>query len=120
MTTAYDPRQLSPTLYGPLPVGGLPRVDITSHVSIGDYGGSTRGKQFTNQFIDNFTYVRGRHTVKTGFDIANYRVSSPPGAFGLLAGLAQEAAFGRFTLNGRYSSHNQAAPAAPRLHDFPL
>ena len=33
--------------------------------------------------------------------------SSPPGAFGLLAGLAQEAAFGRFTFNGRYTNPNQ-------------
>ena len=113
MNTDYDPRKIFPDLYGPLPLGGLPRVDITSYVQIGDYGGSERGKQFTNQLIDNLTMVRGRHTFKTGFDVANYRVSSPPGAFGLLTGVAQEAAFGRFTFNGRYTNNNPAVAAQP-------
>jgi hypothetical protein len=121
MNTDFDPRTIFPTLYGPLPVGGLPNVAITGHVSIGDYGGSTRGKQFTNQYIDNFTMVRGRHTVKTGIDFGNYRVSSPPGAFGLLSGLAQEAGFGRFTFSGRYTSGNAAtAQPAQAFADFVL
>jgi Carboxypeptidase regulatory-like domain len=121
MNTDFDPRTLFPTLYGPLPVGGLPYMGISNHVSIGDYGGSPRGKQFTNQYIDNFTMVRGRHTLKTGIDFANYRVSSPPGAFGLAAGLAQEAAFGRFTFTGRYASGNAAtAQPAHAYADFLL
>jgi hypothetical protein len=117
MNTDFDPRQLFPDLYGPLPLGGLPNVAISSHVSIGDYGGTARGKQFTSQYIDNFTHVHGRHTLKTGIDFANYRVSTPPGAFGLLSGLAQEAAFGRFTFNGRYTNNNPSAAAQP-AHAF--
>jgi carboxypeptidase family protein len=113
MNTDFNPQKLFPDLYGPLPLGGLPRIDITSHVQLGDYGGSERGKQFTNQIIDNLTLVRGPHTFKTGFDVANYRVSSPPGAFGLLTGVAQEAAFGRFTFSGRYTNNNPAVAAQP-------
>jgi hypothetical protein len=121
MNTDYNPQTLFPTLYGPFSVGGLPNVAISSHVSIGDYGGSERGKQFTNQYIDNFTYVRGRHTIKTGFDIANYRVSSPPGSFGLLTGIAQEAAFGRFSFTGRFASGNVGtAQPAHAFADFLL
>jgi len=116
MNLDFNAQSLFPTLYGPLPLGGLPNVGITSHVGIGDYGGSQRGKQFTNQYIDNFTYVRSRHTIKTGFDIANYRVSTPPGAWGLGTGLAGDAAFGRFSFNGRYSSGN--APTAAPAHAF--
>lgn len=116
MNRDYDPRQLFPTLYGPLPLGGLPNVAIGSHVSIGDYGGSARGKQYTNQYIDNFTLIRGRHTVKSGIDFANFRVSTPPGAFGLLSGLAQEAAFGRFIFNGRYT--NNTTGTAQPAHAF--
>jgi Carboxypeptidase regulatory-like domain/TonB dependent receptor len=117
MNTDFDPQTLFPDLYGPLPLGGLPRIDITSHVQMGDYGGSERGKQFTNQIIDNLTLVRGRHTIKTGIDFANYRVSSPPGAFGLLTNVAQDAGFGRFTFNGRYTNNNPAAAAQP-AHAF--
>lgn len=113
MNTDFNPQTLFPDLYGPLPVGGLPNINISNHVSIGDYGGSPRGKQYTNQYIDNFTHIRGRHTIKTGFDFANYRVSSPPGAFGLLTSVAQNAGFGRFDFTGRFSNNNQAAPAQP-------
>jgi hypothetical protein len=113
MNTGFNPQTLFPGLYGPLPVGGLPEVNINGYVSIGDYGGSARGKQFTNQYVDNFTHVQGRHTIKTGIDFANYRVSSPPGAFGLLTGVAQEAGFGRFTFTGRYTNPNPGAAAQP-------
>ena len=44
-----------------------------TRTAIGDYGGSARGKQFTRQVIDNLTVIRGPHTLKTGFDFANFR-----------------------------------------------
>jgi len=103
MNRDFDPRTLFPDLYGPLPVGGLPTANITGHVSIGDYGGSERGKQFTRQIIDNITMIRGRHTLKAGIDFANFRMSSPPGAFGLGTGVANNAALGRFDFNGRFT-----------------
>ena len=83
-----------------MPLGGLPNVNINGHVSIGDYGGSDRGKQFTRQIVDNLTFIKGS-TFKTGINISNFRVSSPPAAFGLLSGAAQNASFGRFDFTGR-------------------
>lgn len=116
MNTDFDPRQIFPDLYGPLSVGGLPNINVTSHVAIGDYGGFPPGKQFTNQYIDNFTYVRGSHTIKAGIDFANYRVSTPPGTFGLASGLAQNAGLGRFDFNGRFT--NNTTGAAQPAHAF--
>ena len=112
MNTDFDPRQIFPDLYGPLSVGGLPNINITSHVAIGDYGGFPPGKQFTNQYIDNFTYVRGSHTIKAGIDFANYRVSTPPGTFGLATGLAQNAGLGRFDFNGRFTNNDGRGAAS--------
>jgi hypothetical protein len=112
----FDPRSIFPDLYGPLPLGGLPKVTVTGFASIGDYGGSERGKQLTRQFIDNLTFIRGRHNLKTGVDIGNFRMSSPPGAFGLLTGVANEAAFGSFAFTGRYTVEGTAV-ALP-VHAF--
>ncbi|HWB98195.1 MAG TPA: carboxypeptidase-like regulatory domain-containing protein [Bryobacteraceae bacterium] len=118
MNTDFDPRSIFPDLYGPLPEGGLPNINFgTGHVAIGDYGGSARGKQFTRQIIDNLTMIRGSHTFKTGFDIANFRVSSPPGAFGLLTSIAQNAGLGRFDFSGRFTNSNPSQPAQP-AHAF--
>ncbi|MBL8176530.1 MAG: carboxypeptidase regulatory-like domain-containing protein [Bryobacterales bacterium] len=116
MNRDFDPRTLFPDLYGPLPLGGLPSANILGHVSIGDYGGSERGKQLTRQIIDNFTIIRGRHTFKTGFDFGNFRMSSPPGAFGLGTGVANNAALGRFDFNGRFT--NDTTGAAQPAHGF--
>ncbi len=112
LNTTFDPRTIFPDLYAPT-VGGLPNVNITGTTSIGDYGGSARGKQFTRQMIDNLTMIHGSHTIKTGFDIANFRVSSPPGSFGLLTGIAQNAGLGRFDFTGRFTNANPSAAAQP-------
>src|SRR5581483_10297652 len=117
INTDFNPQTLFPQLYGPLPVGGLPEVNITGYTSIGDYGGSARGKQYTNHYIDNLTHIRGKHTIKAGIDFANFRVTSPPGAFGLLTSIAQEAAFGRFNFTGRYTNDDLTKPAQP-AHAF--
>jgi hypothetical protein len=116
MNNDFDPRSLFPDLYGPLPRGGLPNINLTGHVSIGDYGGSDRGKQLTRQFIDNISFIRGAHTWKAGVDIGNFRMSSPPGAFGLLTNVANNAAFGRFDFNGRFTNDG-TGPAQP-AHAF--
>lgn len=83
-------------------------------MSIGDYGGSERGKQLTRQIIDNFTIIRGRHTFKTNFDFGNFRMSSPPGAFGLGTGVANNAALGRFDFNGRFTNDTTGAAQPAR------
>jgi hypothetical protein len=116
MNNDFDARSLFPDLYGPLPRGGLPNANINGHVAIGDYGGSDRGKQLTRQFIDNISFIRGSHTWKAGVDIGNFRMSSPPGAFGLLTGVANNAAFGRFDFNGRFTN-DSTGPAQP-AHSF--
>lgn len=120
MNRDFDPRSLFPDLYGPLPLGGLPNANILGHVAIGDYGGSERGKQLTRQFIDNLTIIKGRHTIKTGVDIGNFRMSSPPGAFGLGTGVANNAAFGVFNFTGRYTVESGTAQPAHGFADFLL
>jgi hypothetical protein len=120
MNTDFDPRSIFPGLYGPLDVGGLPNVNISSHVAVGDYGGFRGGGQFTHQFIDNFTYVAGHHTLKAGVDIAHSTADSPPQTFGMLSGLAQNAGLGRFDFDGRYTSSGAAAQPAHAFADFLL
>jgi hypothetical protein len=117
MNTDFDPRRIFPDLYGPLEVGGLPNVNVSSHVGIGDYGGSRPGNQYTQQLIDNFTYVLGRHAFKAGIDFAHYRVFSFPQTFGLLSGLALNAGLGRFDFNGRFTNDNPSRAAQP-AHAF--
>jgi len=98
----FDPRSLFPTLY-PVAYGGLPNMNITNHVSIGDYGGGDAAPQLTPQFIDNITVVRGRHTIKAGIDIGLHKAASYPFNAGMGAGLANNAAFGRFDFTGKYT-----------------
>lgn len=121
MNSDFDPRTLFPDLSAQ-PVGGLPNVNVTGHVAIGDYGGSARGKQFTRQITDNLTFIRGRHALKTGINFSNFRVSSPPASFGLLSGAAQNAGFGRFDFTGRFTQDPGTKTAAPEhaLADFLL
>ncbi|MGH9656959.1 MAG: TonB-dependent receptor domain-containing protein, partial [Bryobacteraceae bacterium] len=114
--TDFNPKQLFPDLYDGLPYGGLPYAAINSHVAIGDYGGFDRSPQYTLQYIDNLSMVRGRHTIKAGFDFANYRNSTPPFAGGFGSGLLNEASFGRFNFNGRYT--NADRPGAQPAHAY--
>ena len=76
----FNPATLFPDLYGPLPVGGLPTVTISGISTMSDYGGSSHSPKITTQVTDNFSVVRGAHTIKTGFDFALNRVSSPSSA----------------------------------------
>ncbi len=112
----FDPRSLFPTLY-PVAYGGLPNINISNHVAIGDYGGGDPGTQLTPQFIDNATLVRGRHTVKFGADIGLHKSLSPPFVAGMGAGLANNAALGRFDFNGRYTLDDKTKSAQP-AHAF--
>lgn len=116
MNKDFNPLSLFPQLY-PVAYGGLPYMGIGNHVAIGDYGGSDRAPQLTPQYIDNFSWVRGRHTVKAGIDFAKYRQSSYPAVAGLASGLANDAGLGRFTFNGRYT-YGQTTGAAQPAHMF--
>jgi hypothetical protein len=119
MNRDFNPLSLFPTLY-PVSFGGLPNVNITNHVAIGDYGGSDPGSELTPQFIDNLTMIRGSHTIKMGIDVAVHKVLSPPAVAGMLSGLANNAGLGRFDFNGRYTSGGVNAQPAHQFADFLL
>jgi hypothetical protein len=93
----FDPTTLFPTLYKPLPVGGLPLVNITGYTGISDSGGGMASPQITVQLVDQFSYVRGPHTIKVGGEISSIRLSTNPAA--------NSPAFGGFTFNARYSGN---------------
>jgi hypothetical protein len=93
----FDPATIFPGLYKPLPVGGLPNVSITGYTSIGDYGGGERSPQITISLTDNYTWIRGPHTLKAGIDSAFIRLATNPSAGG--------SAFGSFSFNGRYTGN---------------
>ncbi len=116
MNRDFDPLSLFPDLY-PASYGGLPNININGHVAIGDYGGSDLTPQLTPQFINNLTHIRGRHTIKTGFDIANNRAASFPATAGMGSGLANNAGLGRFDFNGRFTNNNPTGAAQP-AHGF--
>ena len=119
MNRDFDPRTIFPTLY-PVSYGGLPNINISNHVAIGDYGGSDAGAEITPQFINNLTMIRGSHTIKMGIDIARHKVLSPPAVAGMGSGLANNGGLGRFDFNGRYTSGGVNAQPAQQFADFLL
>ena len=108
----FDPRTLFPGLY-PTSEGGLPEVNFNYYQFFGDYGGSPNFGDYTLQYVDNFTHVQGRHTIKAGIDFARYRVSVSPVTAGYDSGTLQEASLGRFDFDGRYSTVDQNAGTQP-------
>ena len=94
------------------------RRTITGHVSIGDYGGSgARQAIHEVSIIDNFTMVRGRHTIQNRNRLSpTYRVSSPPGLSGLLPDSRRKPVSDASTFTGRLRSGN--APTAQPAHAF--
>lgn len=109
--TDFDPSSIFPGLYKPLPIGGLPNISITAFSPIGDSGGADRSPQLTTELTDNFSWIRGAHTFKTGIDIGFGRVSSNPSAGG--------AQFGSFTFENRYSTNAFGGAMADFLQGFP-
>ena len=121
MNRDFDPRTIFPDLYGPLPLGGLPKITMTGFAAIGDYGGSERGKQLRASSSTTSRSSAASTPLKAGVDIGNFRMSSPPGAFGLLTSTANEAAFGSFAFTGRYTVEGTAvAQPVHALADFLL
>ena len=101
----FNPQTIFPGLYGPLPVGGLPLVTITGYASIGDYGGGQSSPQITIALVDNYTFIRGRHTFKTGVDANFIRLATNPTVIGYGASPSSGAGFGSFTFNTRYTGN---------------
>ncbi len=110
--TDFDPSTLFPTLYKPLPIGGLPNVSIANFSGIGDSGGANRAPQINQELTDNLSFIRGAHTFKTGIDIGFQRVSSNPSAGGTQ--------FGSFGFQNRYAGGGFGASYADFLLGFPV
>ncbi len=75
---------------------GLPVVSVAGLSSLGSANGGFRpegGKNHIYQFVDNFTWIRGRQTLKSGFDIRYMRYK------GVNAGQPR----GQASLSGRFS-----------------
>src|SRR5262249_9591684 len=104
----FDPRTIFPDLFGPLPVGGLPFVTITGYATMGDYGGAETAPQITINLTDNYTVVRGRHTLKAGMDSSFIRISTNPTVIGYGASPSSGAGLGSFTFNARYTGNGFA------------
>ncbi len=99
--TTFNPQSLFPSLYGPLPIGGLPTATFNgSYSNITDSGGSDRAPEITRQITDNFSFIRGKHTFKTGLDWGLSSIATNPSA-----GAAQ---FGSFAFTGRFSGDSLA------------
>ena len=96
----FNPSTIVPDLFQPLPIGGLPTATITGYTGISDYGGSERAPQITIQLTDNYTWIHGAHTFKTGIDFAFMRVATNPSV--------SNSAFGAFTFNARYTNNGFA------------
>ncbi|MBB5057911.1 hypothetical protein HDF16_002617 [Granulicella aggregans] len=97
----FDPTSLFPGLYGPFAIGGLPTVGFNGlYDSVGDTGGSGYSPETTQQILDNFTLVHGKHTFKFGGAI-NFN------AIAIKAGTSNANALGNFGFTGRYTSDAQ-------------
>src|SRR6185503_5512935 len=82
---------------GPFPYNGL--TGITFSGATTNFGKSKAPFTFnyTFQFNDNFTWTKGRHTMKYGFDVRRLRAQADINFFG-------EDDYGRFQFDGRYSN----------------
>ncbi len=100
--TSFDPSTLFPGLYGPFAIGGLPTISFNGiYTGIGDTGGSGYSPEGTQQILDNFTLVRGRHTIKVGGAV-NFN------AVVIKSGTSNANALGSFGFTGRYSGDSFA------------
>ena len=84
---------------GPFPFNGLTGVAFSGATS--NFGRGKAGFTFSKnfQFNDNFTWTKGRHTLKFGFDMRRLRAESDLNFFG-------EDDYGRFEFNGSFSGND--------------
>jgi hypothetical protein len=81
---------------------GLPRIEITGLNSLG-VDAPIPALRYENDFqwVDNFTLIRGRHSIKFGADARRFR--------GDFFQISLESPRGRFTFDQNYTSNNGAA-----------
>jgi hypothetical protein len=139
----FEPWSLFPQ-EPPNPDRGLPTINLSGYGGTNTGGaisdvGKTHGTQKTLDWVDNFTAVRGRHTIKAGMEETGYKENDfcffvcyaplgsfsfggqwtgnrgwnlPSGAYGQSPGNS----YADFML-GDASSSNYAAPVSQRLYD---
>ena len=100
MNADFDVRKLFPQVQAVN--GGLPGVDLAGYTRLGDAGLGLWAHNFSWDFGDNITHVRGKHTYKAGVSISTYK-SNQPGLGGLPG----------FNFNGQFTG-NQGWPGQPK------
>jgi Carboxypeptidase regulatory-like domain len=81
----------------PTPDGGLPTINQAGYRGINDQG-LAKGRQTTVDWVDNFTHVKGLHTVKTGFEESGYKEDDH-------GGLSGQPPLGTFNFSGRWTGN---------------
>jgi len=113
----FKPWSLFPQIpVAPSNNGGLPEVDLDGYRGLGDVG-IARGRQNTVDWVDNFTMVRGPHTIKAGFEESGYKEEG-------VGGLSGRPPLGYFSFSGQWTG-NRGWPGLPQspgssLADFLL
>ncbi|MBK5295032.1 MAG: TonB-dependent receptor [Acidobacteriia bacterium] len=86
---------------GPFPYNGITGVTFSNATT--NFGKAkapfTENRNF--QFNDNLTWIKGKHTMKFGFDVRRLRAASEINFFG-------EDDYGRFSFDGRYTGNDFA------------
>jgi hypothetical protein len=82
---------------------GLPTMTTTGYTSITDIGQNDYTHQYDIEITDDFTHVRGRHTLQAGVDETGFKIYNPSGGYGPL---------GTFTFNGTWTG-NGGWPGQP-------
>jgi hypothetical protein len=77
--------------------GGLPTINQSGYRGLGDQG-LAKGKQATLDWVDNFTLVKGPHTLKAGIEESGYKEFD-------LGGLSGQPPLGTFTFSGRWTGN---------------
>ena len=65
--------------YGP----GLPAITFADATGIGNANGLSLAADNTFQYTESLTITRGRHIIKTGFELLRYQENRFLGAYGL-------------------------------------
>lgn len=94
--SSYDPSKIIPGLIAPYPgLGGLPGVNITGFRGFSEQAGSG-GDHSSWEFLDTFTWTRGRHSLKAGVEWQHVRGSNFQNGSPVR---------GSFNFDGRYAGH---------------
>jgi hypothetical protein len=88
----------------PIPTGS-PRFTVTGFAALGTgtFFAPREDRQRHTQFVDNLTWIRGSHTVKTGVDVRRNSTSNFPGGSGFVSRV-----FGAFSFTGVYTGFSYA------------